>query len=380
MAGPSRSLITGTPRDTFPEIKKVVNEQVKQARKEIKAEDKFDAAVSATMEWVPLPQRFPKPSLPRVVANVQLVPLRDAGIPLKKRKVSTPGKRENYEEPKEGPKSEKTADWNVVPNKNSRSKGRKEGRANMTRRDSKPSLPKSGETIPRRKPKGPVRVPPRTVAVSITDRSENFSYKKALTKARNEISLKELKIESTRLRRTANGGYLIEIMDKDSAGKAKALRERLKALLPEEQATVACPVTYDELRFVGLDDTILPEEVAQFVASEGKCEEEDIKIGRIQPMRDGLNTIWARCPISAATVIASKKKVRMGWTYVKVELLRARPMQCYKCWSFGHVRYSCTSIINRSRSCFNCGGEGHALRDCQLPPRCVVCEAEGEKW
>lgn len=160
-----------------------------------------------------------------MVANVQLVPPRDAGTPLKKRKVSTPGKRENYEEPKEGPKSEKTADWNVVPNKNSKSKGRKEGGANKTRRDkkfrdSKPSLPKSGETIPRRKPKGPVRVPSRTVAVSITGRSENFSYKEVLTKARNEISLKDLKIENTRLRRAANGGYLIEIMDKDSAGKA----------------------------------------------------------------------------------------------------------------------------------------------------------------
>lgn len=135
-------------------------------------------------------------------------------------------------------------------------------------------------------------------------------------------------------------------------------------------------MTYDELRFVGLDDTILPEEVAQFVASEGKCEEEDIKIGQIKSMRNGLNTFGPGALFRRPRL--SRLKRGMGWTYVKVELLRARPMQCYKCWSFGHVRYSCTSIIDRSRSCFNCGGEGHALRDCHFPSRCVVCEAEGK--
>lgn len=67
----------------------------------------------------------------------------------------------------------------------------------------------------------------------------------------------------------------------------------------------------------------------------------------------------------------------MGWTSVRVELLSARPMQCYKYWSYGHVRFSCTSEADRSRSCFNCGKEGHSLRNCSSPPCCVICVAEG---
>lgn len=126
-----------------------------------------------------------------------------------------------------------------------------------------------------------------------------------------------------------------------------------------------------------MDDTILSEEVVDLVTSEGKCDAADIKIGNIQPMRNGLNTVWVRCPISAAVVIAAKKSVRLGWTFVRVELLKSRPMQCFKCWGFGHVRFSCTSTIDRSNLCFNCGGEGHSLRECRSPSRCVVCESAG---
>lgn len=193
--------------------------------------------------------------------------------------------------------------------------------------------------------------------------------------AREEVTNKKRKADSSpvigsssescqRLRRA----YLIEIMDKEGSGKAKALQERLRALFTEEQATVACPVTFGEMRFVGLDDTILLEEVVQFIITEGNCDKEDVKVGRIQPMRNGLNTVWVRCPLVAATAIASRKKVRMGWTFVKVELLKTKPTQCFKCWGYGHVRYACKSDVDRSRSCFNCGEEDHPLRDCKLSP------------
>ncbi|KMQ90130.1 reverse transcriptase [Lasius niger] len=322
--------VAGSSRDA-PETKKKMDEQTEHPVKEANKGEP-GAAAPVAMEWERLPQRTPRPSRPRVVANVQLVPPRGPGSATKKRRISHKG---SVEESKEGSKPDKVTVRNTPSSKSGvgKVKGSSESGTPNRRRDSKPTLPKGAETNLKRKPKGPVS--PRTVAVSITSRSKGFSYKDVLIKARNKISLKDLKIESTRLRRAANGGYLIEILDKDSAG----------------QATVACPVTYGELRFVGLDDTILPEEVVQFIACEGKCEEVDIKIGNIQPMRNGLNTIWARCPISAAAVIAQRKRVRMG--------------------------FSCTSNIDRSNLCFNCGGEGHSLRDCKLPSHCVVCESAG---
>ncbi|KMQ90418.1 hypothetical protein RF55_9831 [Lasius niger] len=361
---------------------------VERAKKEFgKVAEKSSAEASVGMDWDPLPQRTPKlAARPRVTANVQLVPPRDAGTSARKRrKSSTSSTMVGREGQKERDVTTSITATSNKQKKKSKGKGGDKalvsGKARKASESSHPrDQPKDKEAISKRKRVKPMKGPPKTVAVSITGRSENFSYRDALIKARNEISLKELDIESTRLRRAANGGYLIEIMDKEGSGKAKALQEKLRALFSEEQATVACPTTFGEMRLIGLDDTISTKEVVEFITKEGNCDKDDVKVGRIQPMRNGLNTIWARCPLAAATIIASRKKVRMGWTFAKIELLKTRPIQCFKCWGYGHVRYACKTDVDRSRSCFNCGEEGHSLRDCRLPPRCVVCEAEGKGY
>lgn len=140
---------------------------------------------------------------------------------------------------------------------------------------------------------------------------------------------------------------------------------------------MARPTTFGEIRLIGLDVTILEEEIAQFIVVEGKCSAVDIKVGAIQPMRNGLNSVWARCPLVAASSLALRGKVCIGWSRIKVELLNARPVQCYKCWRYGHVRLACSSSVDRGRSCFNCGREGHALKDCQMSPHCVLCVEDG---
>lgn len=58
----------------------------------------------------------------------------------------------------------------------------------------------------------------------ITKLKEGFSYASALKEARESISLDELNIEKTKIRRAANGSMLIEIMGHDGVGKAIALK------------------------------------------------------------------------------------------------------------------------------------------------------------
>lgn len=229
----SETRVAGLSREA-PSDKKKTERPAKDSRKN---EPVVMAPVA--MEWERLPQRTPGPSRPRVVANVQLVPPRGPGSATKKRRISH---KENAEEPKVGLKSGKATLRNTPSNRVGvgKLKDSSESGTPNRRRDSKATLLKGAEKNLKRRFKGPV--PPRTAAVSITSRSEGFSYKDALIKARGEISLQDLQIESTRLRRVANGGYLIEILDKDNVGKAQALREKLKALIPEGQATVACPV------------------------------------------------------------------------------------------------------------------------------------------
>lgn len=107
------------------------------------------------------------------------------------------------------------------------------------------------------------------------------------------------------------------------------------------------------------------------------CLDPDIKLGPIRIMRNEFGTIWIQYSIAAANRIASEGRLRSGWFSVRAEVFDVRPTQCYRYWKFGHVRGTCKSSIDRSGHCFQCGGSGHNIRNCSIPPCCVLCRDKG---
>lgn len=91
------------------------------------------------------------------------------------------------------------------------------------------------------------RKPPKTAAVMIVGNSEDFSYADALKRARAKISLDELRIERTKIRRAANSGMLIEVMGPEGTDKANVLAEQLRVVL-QDNARVTRPVAREEVR------------------------------------------------------------------------------------------------------------------------------------
>lgn len=85
-----------------------------------------------------------------------------------------------------------------------------------------------------------------------------------------------------------------------------------------------------EIRIYGLDESVLKEELSSTIAETGGCKKQEVKIGDIRKMANGLGTVWIQCPLYAARVV-DKGKLRVGWTMVRTEMLKARPIQCYKC-------------------------------------------------
>lgn len=171
---------------------------------------------------------------------------------------------------------------------------------------------------------------------------------------------------------------LIEVMGPDGASKAIVLKEKLCKIL-NNKAEITRPVIRGELQFVGLDDSTTVSDVVDTIVSYGGWVGADVRVGVIR----FLNNVYAYtlprwyCPLGAAMKTANHGKVRIGWTLARVNLLGPRPVQCLKCWRFGHLRHACKSGEDFSKLCFRCGGSEHTARSCTAPPACKICMIEG---
>lgn len=101
-----------------------------------------------------------------------------------------------------------------------------------------------------------------TAAVAIHELNDGFSYAAALKKLRESITLSELDIATSHVRKSASGGVVIEIPGAERSLKADNLRKKVAEVLGAE-ARVSRPCVKGELRLIGLDDSVGQEEVAE---------------------------------------------------------------------------------------------------------------------
>lgn len=286
---------------------------------------------------------------PKIISNIQIVPPKTM--------------RQIQDTDTEGERKEET--WKTVTGKKRNRIKRKENTQGGKKEKGKDSN------------KGPSKQPRTgkvhgTSAVTITAR-EGASYAEILRKAREKISLQSIGIETSKIRKGINGGIIIEIPGNDNVKKANDLADKLKEILPD-QVRINRPTRKSDMRVTGLDESVTKEEIRSVIANIGGCKEEDIRIGEIRWMSNGLGTIWLQCPVSVANKIAITGKIKVGWTVAKAEILTPRSLQCYRCWEVGHARYSCTSAVDRSSHCYRCGSSGHKIYECQaIKPKCIIC-------
>lgn len=212
--------------------------------------------------------------------------------------------------------------------------------------------------------------------MTITGRAEGFSYAEAMKSAREHINLENLGITTSRVRKALNGGVLIEVSGENSRLKAEELVTQLRGVL-KDSAAVSCPVKKRELTVVGFDESVTAEDILEALSRIGGCPKDDIKMGPIRSMNNGLGIVWVQLPVAAAAKAAEEGRIRVGWTIARVELLKVRPLQCYKCWSFGHVQTTCRSAADRRGACFRCGQKGHVASACTNLVHCAVCHDAG---
>jgi len=178
------------------------------------------------------------------------------------------------------------------------------------------------------------------------------------------------------MRRAANGGIIIEIAGPEGANKADTLASRLREVIGGS-AVVSRPIVKADLKISGFDESVIKDEIITALTELGDCLASDVRVGSFRPMRNGLIMTWVQCPLSAALKISRQGKLNLGWSSARVELMKAKPTQCFRCWHFGHVRNNCESASDRIGCCFRCGDANHNSYTCVASPYCVICADYG---
>ncbi|EFN62045.1 hypothetical protein EAG_13286, partial [Camponotus floridanus] len=182
-------------------------------------------------------------------------------------------------------------------------------------------------------------------------------------KLRDNIQLKEIGINSTKLKKTASGAVLIEIPGSNNKSAAEELRARAANILGEV-ASVTRPEVLGEIRIVGFDESVNASDIINNITKIGGCAEHEVKVTPITPMRNGLYMTWIKCPLAAAIKASKTGKVSLGWTVARLELQKMNTPRCFRCWYPGHHQSVCKSDVDRSNSCFRCGDKSHKATRC----------------
>lgn len=167
----------------------------------------------------------------------------------------------------------------------------------------------------------------KPAVVTIKSKPDGASYADILAKAREKVSLKDIGIQETVIRRALNGTIVIEIPGPQSKQLAGVLGSRLSEVLSEE-AKVRNPVAMGELRIRGIDPSTTTEEIRNELVALSGCVCEDLKVSPVNNMRDRMGIAWITCPLDIALKIVDYGYLRLGWTRVRIELLKKRPIQC----------------------------------------------------
>jgi hypothetical protein len=198
-----------------------------------------------------------------------------------------------------------------------------------------------------------------------------------IIQARQAVDVGALDVMGLNVRHGMAGERLVEVPGPEADRKADLLAEEMRRVLGED-AIISRPSRTLDLRISGIESTVTADEVTSAVAGNGGCAPTSVRLGPFVDGRRGMRALWIRVPARSALKLAGMARLQLGWSLAKVEVLRPRPLRCYKCLAAGHTRAKCpVGSADRSQLCFRCGLVGHRARGCTGPDHCPVCASRG---
>lgn len=175
-----------------------------------------------------------------------------------------------------------------------------------------------------------------------------------------------------KISKTQSGNMLITISRK-STDKGQALQRAIAGILKED-AEVICKGPQQIVEIHDADDITTKDDILAALKREvGDVGEILLDAIKIRKAYRGTQIATVKLPeATAQKLLDGNSKIRIGWVNCRIKVTQ-RPIQCFKCWHFGHYGFQCQSKENRFNLCIRCGQEGHKIADCKNQAKCALC-------
>lgn len=216
----------------------------------------------------------------------------------------------------------------------------------------------------------------RTAAITIKCPEGSPNYSEMMRLLRAKIKPKEqFGINRIFTRSARSGGMVVEVpLTDDGRKKASLLAEEMRKHVPAD-VRIDCPIRKTEVRITGIDGTITPAEITSKIAELTGQPSADIRIGRVAKQGRSSSAVIAMHPDSAIR-LSNMRRIDLGWSTATIKTMEERPIQCFRCLQFGHIKRECTADEDMSDRCYRCGEKGHIAARCEAAPACVICGPE----
>lgn len=304
--------------------------------------------------------------------------------PGKKRERSSPDpadtsskkKKDSKQSPPQKPAAQnaekkKATAWKLVQSKKEIKKQKKE----QLRKEQPKKPPKESRPEPKRKkPRKLIR--PYALIIRPVEKAK---YAEILRQIKKEVPIDQVRNIVDKINKTKDGNMLITLSRK-STDKGRALQKIIAGIL-QQDAEVICKGPQERVEVRDIDDTTTKDDIrAALLTVAGESGEIPLEAIKIRKAYRGTQTAVVTLPaITAQKVLDGNGKIRIGWVNCRIRATK-RPIQCFKCWHFGHLGPQCKSEVDRSKLCIRCGQEGHKIADCRNSAKCALCaEQHGAK-
>lgn len=138
----------------------------------------------------------------------------------------------------------------------------------------------------------------------------DVTYAAVMAAAKERVKLSDCGIQApVRIKHAQTGGIIIEVPGPDRTSKVVALEAKLRQALSDLALHIARPVKSGEVRMMGLDEAVIPEEIAASVAGIGGYAVSDVRVGELRRSRCGMFSAWVHCPLTAVRKLEAAKRI-----------------------------------------------------------------------